>query len=323
MLVQRKNRIDMNKCEYVHIIEYPERGTLWRLLKDLTIYPNHHILETKGQYVNLFSPNSNMFYIFHTSGRSFPMVDSLIYLLNSGFKCCLFIHTAPDYIVQKGYPQFLEYVEELQKQFKIKVMVPSWSVKIDFARHNIECDAVRLGIFSPSVIEPLNDLSYLTNKIITVNTNNKYEYKLAKGIDRFCEIVECLGLQHHVAILGVDGDNSDGIFRKKLSYQEFMWVLSKSRMYVQLSRSESYNITAIEARQLKIPLLLSNVGGHMDCNLDSIFLANSKDDAITKMQNLLLYEKTDILSKIENNYIWSITNESLEAFRKKIESILV
>ncbi len=61
----------------------------------------------------------------------------------------------------------------------------------------------------------------------------------------------------------------------------------------------------------------------MDCNLDSIFLANSKDDAITKMQNLLLYEKTDILSKIENNYIWSITNESLEAFRKKIESILV
>ena len=176
----------MNKCEYVHIIEYPERGTLWRLLKDLTIYPNHHILETKGHYVNFSPPKSNMFYIFHTSGRSFPMVDSLIYLLKSGFKCCLFIHTAPDYIVQKGYPQFLEYVERLQKQFKIKVMVPSWCVKIDFAQYNIECDVVRLGILFPSVTEPLNDLSYLTNKIITVNTNNKYEYKLAKVIDRFC-----------------------------------------------------------------------------------------------------------------------------------------
>lgn len=306
---------------FIHIVEYENRGTLWRLLNELNVYPNHKLLESKNHRVNINQLGIDNHFIIHTSGRSFPIIDSLEEFLQKGVICSVFVHNSPDYILEKGCCKFIKNLRRLQSRFNFKVLVPSNAVKEAFSDFGIICWVIRLGI-SPIVLrEPIRNLKNLAGRIVTVNTNAQEKYVRAKGIDRFCEMIKHFGLEDSAAILGVDSISNDGIMRVKLTHEEMLWVLSKAKLYVQLSRSESYNITAIEARQLKVPLLLSNIGGHKSCNLNSMFLVDSHSNLYEKYNNLVNEDNYTLKSLLEDNYKWSLANENIESFKKSIEEI--
>lgn len=308
-----------NKGVFIHIIEYEKRGTLWRLLSGLNVYSNHKLLESRNKKIDLQKLGTNNHFIIHTSGRSFPIINSLEEFLQEGVICSVFVHNSPDYILEKGCYEFIKKLRCLQSRFKFKVIVPSNAVKEAFLDFGIFCWVIRLGI-SPIVLrEPTRNLKKLEGRIITVNTNAQEKYIRAKGVDRFCEMIKHFGLEDSAAILGVDLISNDGIIRVKLTHDEMLWILSKAKLYVQLSRSESYNITAIEARQLKVPLLLSNTGGHKSCNLNSMFLVDTNSDLYNKYNNLINGDESTLNSLIDDNYKWSLENENIESFKNCIE----
>ncbi len=305
---------------FYHIIEYPERNTLWRLLSDLTIYKNHHIIETTGQYHSLKQIGvDNNKLVFHASGRKFPMIEALKEFLSDGYNCFVFVHTLPDYIIEKGCAYFLSYIRALQEEYGIRVLVPSPTAQKMFLNYAIESRSVRLGIKMLNVNIGTQNLLKLKGKVITVNTNAAEHYIKAKGIDLFCDLVKTLGIQKQAAILGLDGSSTDGIERIRLTHNEFIWVLNNAKMYIQLSRSESYNITTIEAKQLKIPILVSSVGGHIDSVPFSCFRANSIDDAYVKFDAITKMDDMALKNLLTESYSWSIENENIDSFRSNIE----
>lgn len=301
---------------YVHIIEYEKRSSLWELLHPLEKFSNHSVFETKNTYSDLSQFNN--VYVFHTSGRSFPMIENIEVFLKRRLNCVVFVHTAPDYIIDKGYRSFLERLLNLQNKFRLKILVPSKSVADDFLKIGILATAVRLGIPPIKLEKPERNLDFLKNRIITMNSNSAEKYLKAKGIDRFCDIIKQLKKENDAAILGIDADSDDGILRMRLTHSEFLWVLKHAKAYVQLSRSESYNITAIEARQLKVPTILSNVGGHSNIPCNKPFLCESSSDVIQKLR--YLFNNNDCYQiELERCYEWSIHNECVDEFKKQIE----
>lgn len=307
--------------KYVHIIEYQERGSMWRLVNGLEIYDNHVVLETKGKYVKLSEYDKETIFIFHTSGKNFPMINSLMEFLEDGKKCAVFIHTLPDYIIEKGFGDFLNYIKMVTSIFQCKVMVPSNAAKKMFATFDIKTEVVNLGIPSIKLSKKIDyiKLDKYTNKIITVSTKNTKKYKMAKGIDRFYELMRISGKEKEALILG--NDCIEKIENIKLPHDEFIYVLSKAKLYIQLSRSESYNISAIEAKQLKIPVLVSNSTGHIDSVRDDFFRVKSIAEANMKLYEILKMDDF-VKKKIGYNYYDSIINDSIIAFKKRLEDAI-
>lgn len=307
--------------KYVHIIEYPKRGPLWSLVNGLEIYDNHSVLETKNKYMDLSEFDKNTKFVFHTSGKNFPMISSLKSFLEKGLNCAVFIHTLPDYIIEKGFEDFLNYIKEVVNCFDCIIMVPSSAAKLMFAEYGICTEVVNLGILP---IRISNNLDYVrlekyTNRIITVSTKESLKYKKAKGIDLFYELMKNSGRKEEALILG--NDSIEEIENLKLSHDEFLYVLSKAKVYVQLSRSESYNISAIEAKQLKVPVLVSDSTGHRDSVRDDFFRAKDINDANVILSKIL--EMTsDVKDKIESNYNSSIEYESIYSFKNRIEQVI-
>ena len=103
-----------------------------------------------------------------------------------------------------------------------------------------------------------------------------------------------------------------GVKCRQLSYEDFLNVLSHSKSYIQFSRTEAYNLTAVQAKQLRVPVLVSNIDGHVDCMKLEVNLYMSGDDFASKL--------VDIQAKeiINENFIDSIERESTNNFVKSI-----
>lgn len=306
---------------YVHIIEYPKRGSLWNLVNGLEIYDNHSVLETKNKYIDLAGFYKDTMFVFHTSGKKFPMISSLQGFLAKGLKCAVFIHTLPDYIIEKGFKDFLYYIKEVVELFSCTIMVPSNAAKYMFAEYGICTEVVNLGIVPIQISNKLDyaRLEKYTNRIITVSTKDSPKYKKAKGIDLFHELMNISGRKEEALILG--NDSKEEIENLKLNHEEFLYVLSKAKAYVQLSRSESYNISVIEAKQLKVPVLVSDSTGHRDSVRDDFFRAKDINDANIILSKILEMG-SDIKDKIESNYNISIEYESIYSFKNRIEQVI-
>ena len=91
-----------------------------------------------------------------------------------------------------------------------------------------------------------------------------------------------------------------------------------AKAYIQLSKYDSYNITAVEAKQFKIPIILSNIEGHMK-SADNGFLVKAFNEAKDILQRVIdgNFDK----SVVQKNYFNSITNESVAAFYERFKII--
>lgn len=307
--------------KYVHIIEYMQRGPMWSLMHGLEQYDNHLILETQNRYMDLHEFDRNTIFVFHSSGKNFPMICELMNFLSKGLKCAVFIHTLPDYIIEKGFEDFLPYIKDVKNRFGCIIMVPSSIAKQMFGEYGIDVEVVNLGIVPIRISSQIDytKLGKYTNRIITVSTKNTSKYKKAKGIDRFYELMEMSGRKKEALVLGNESD--EVIENIKLTHDEFLYVLSTAKVYIQLSRSESYNISAIEAKQLKVPILVSDSTGHKDSVRDGFFRAKNLAEANEKLSKILAMG-SEVKDRIESNYNDSIDYESIYSFKKRIEQVV-
>lgn len=309
---------------YVHIIEYPQRGTLYRLIKDLCRYRNHIIFETKGLELDLpsYGELKRTVYIFHSSGRHFPMIGNLQNFIARGYRCMVFIHDTPDYILLKSQASFLSFIRAIQARYNIRILVPSDAASHMFLKEDITATPVQLGIADPVISTDLIDGS-LKKCIVTVATNSKPSYIKAKGIDLFVKTLRELNLQSKGLILGLEQSSFNDVQCVKVSHELALKVLSEALLYVQFSRFESYNITAMEAKRLRVPLLVSNIGGHIDQIPVGLFKCNFSEDFTSRVQQILNIDEQVLESFLTVNYNYSVEHETLEQFKRRIEAVAI
>ncbi len=302
---------------YIHLVDHP--GTIYEIVNQLSIYKNHKIITSfshKNPYVILKKEiNKNPKLIIHTTGseRFFFKIRKKIINLHNDIS--FFIHVSPQHFMIKGRLEKLYEISKLQAKFGVKVLTPSNNIKDEFLSFDIISEKIQFGInFKPISINT-DEKKYIT----TVCTSNSPTYMYIKGIDIFSKIIKELNLKNNSKILGCEG-NFTGIECKKVKKSTFLKILSKSIAYVQLSRTESYNISAIYAKRLKIPVVVSNIEGHIDNVRFGIRVDN--ENKAKKTLKRIIENNKKIKRIVELNYKDSIKRETTDKFRDSLEIAL-
>ena len=101
---------------------------------------------------------------------------------------------------------------------------------------------------------------------------------------------------------------------KRLDLEDFLYVLENSKAYIQFSITEAYNLTALQAKRLKVPIIVSDIDGHKDCMKNFCNRYRKEEEFSEKIK--LVSEPTCI----EQNYKDSIERESIEDFILSIKN---
>lgn len=303
-----------------HIVEHYPPGTIYNLIKPLaTNYDEHKIYlidsEMKAKMVlNMIKNNRNEVFVLHATGRNLYIFKNIEKVLNNFNIQCIYIymHVSYDYLKYNKRFCAIKKLKRLSKK-GIKVICPSNKVSDIFNLHNIKSITISPGIEVPKEMEYNENLSKYYGKIISTCTKCDNKYQKVKGIKKVNKILKKNNWQEYCLFLGSNLQNKD-IESVKLSHDDFLNVLCHSLVYIQLSQYESYNITAIEAKQLKIPIILSAVEGHFESSAYGI-LVNNVDEAEEILKDIL--NKKFDYNIVYNNYIDSINNESIKAFYER------
>lgn len=317
----------MSKVTVYHLIDHNGFGTMHKLLIPLSKkYSNHHVLiPTKDEYgmsrkmIGKINKNENAMIIIHSSGSNSAVFIQNFKEMFPNKKIFIFMHTSANYQKLKGREQFIKYLEELCVTENIKILVPSKEVADQYKKYHINVSTIQLGIPKISNKKKYSKnrkkLRKYYNKIITTCSSDNEIYKYVKGIDLFEEIITRNHLEDNAIIAGTENINNSKIFCKKFKEEDFLNILKHSKMYIQLSRFDTYNITAVQAKQFKIPVLVIKTEGTSSCMGINTF-ANVKE-LEEKMINILSekYEGKEVIE----NYKDSMKREKLKNFKESIE----
>lgn len=211
---------------------------------------------------------------------------------------------------------FLNYIKKLQKKYNLKCFCPSLNVSNKYCEIGIMTVSVQVGI--PRIdnrilaFNPNNSEYY--NKIITTCTSSNSKYINIKGIDKFYKLMKKTNNLNNCMILGFDGSYK-GILCKKFNNSDFLNILSHSSFFIQLSRTECYSVTQIQAKQLKIPLIVSDVDGNVD-TVPNIYNRVDKFNKLVKEFD----DKCDLAkTAIDYNYYSSLKKENIANFDKNLK----
>lgn len=234
----------------------------------------------------------------------------------------IFMHVSYEYLRFKDRDR--EIIHSVYSQnSKRSFFVPSEEVAQQYRLAGISCKTIQLGI--PEIQDNkdykrnIPKLEEFYNKIITTCVRSTDLYKYIKGIDTFEKIIKKNELEEHALITGIDDQSHGSIKSKYFTQEDFLNVLYHSKMYLQFSRFESYNITAVQAKRLRIPVLLLDSEGNSSCMKGDVY--SSKEELEQELFNILC-NKVNI-QKIEANYKDSIERENLFNFKQSLEQKLV
>ena len=109
------------------------------------------------------------------------------------------------------------------------------------------------------------------------------------------------------------------IHSKRFTHDEFLFILQNSKAYVQFSRFEAYNLTAVEAKRLKVPVILLECEGVSD-NVKYGYVCKDFAEMDTTIKKLISCHSNNLVNEvIEQNYIDSVRRESLLSFVESIQ----
>lgn len=297
----------------VHIVEHEGYGTLHQLVNQLQIEPNQKVFFTHDMPV--FKFNLSDTYILHVTGHMYPIISNLDILSRKCIKYLLFLHVAPNYFQFKQEKLFfLDYLKDIQRKYCIKILCPSENVARQYKDIGINVNYAQLRIEKIYELKRKIELQPYYNKYVTVCTSPDFRYIALKGVDIFVNQMEKITEKEDILILGFDGEYM-GVKCRRLGYEDFLNVLSHSKAYIQFSRTEAYNLTAVQAKQLRIPVLVSNVDGHIDCMKLKCNLCK-KDELLESIISKINEVRTEEV--ITQNYRDSIQRESIDNFVKSI-----
>lgn len=293
----------------IHIVEHEGYGTLHQLVQPLQLEENQKVFFTNDMVSFKFNLRDN--YILHVTGHMYPIISNLELLSKKGVKYSVFLHVAPNYYqFKKEKISFLDYLENIQKKYNIRIFCPSENVATQYKKIGINVEFVQIGIEKiPRQVKRI-ELKPYYDKYVTICTSSDFRYRALKGIDIFTSQMEKIDQKDNALILGFNGEYM-GIKCRKFSHNDFLNVLSHSKAYMQFSRTEAYNLTAVQAKQLKVPVLVSGIDGHIDCMKFNINLYHN--ESITP--KLIEISSKEVLLK---NFEDSIQRESIGNFINSI-----
>ena len=249
----------------IHIIEHEGYGTLHQLIEPLQEDFEQKVICTHN-LVNMKFIRKNVHYIIHTTGHLYPIISNLKLLLDNGVDVSIFLHVAPRYFYFKEKNVFLDYICNIQRIYNLQCFCPANELTIQYKKAGLHVKSIQLGFSEINV--DLNSNNFLLDtycgKYITVCTSSDPRYIDLKGINEFVDIMEKIDKKEEALIFGFDG-NYRGVKCKRLNLNDFLYVLKNSNAYIQLSKTEAYNLTAVQAKRLKVPVLVSDIDGHKDC----------------------------------------------------------
>jgi hypothetical protein len=317
---------EKSNVRFLHLLDHIG-GTISNLISPLGSYPEHQILTSSfdlKKTMNLIkeiSKNEDISVILHSTGNKKPFYNKKEDIFKRFKKSYMFLHVSPIHFLIKDRLKEIENIEKLVNKDNFEILTPSKGIKKELSYYGINSKVMQLGvIFRPEEykLDKKEDKKY----IITVCTSGEGIYHYIKGVDRFYRIVKELGLENQSIVLGNGSALFKDIKSKKLTPKNFIKYLCKSKAYVQFSRTESYNLSAVYAKLLKVPIVVSNIEGHID-NVKYGFRTNNMLESKKVLENILQNPNDPQIKKIINkNYKDSIKRENLNNFKNLFNQLV-
>jgi len=321
----KKNLESINR-KFIHLIDH--NGTIYRLVSPLSRFPEHQIItsfydlnEDKLKLIEKLSKDKNTKCILHATGNKkyfYNLKEILAKIFHNRFY--IFLHVSPNHFLIKDRLNELRTIKDMSNKLGIKFLIPSKELRQEYLYYGLDTIPIQVGIdfYVNNRIKRLKK-----GKIISVCTAEEGIYNYIKGIDQFFKLVKYLKLDEQSLVLGNKNKLFKGITTKKVSRETFLRYLRHSQAYIQLSRTESYNLSAIYAKRLKIPIIVSNIEGHKD-NVKFGFRVNNLDEAIKILRFILKSQHSPKIKRIiEKNYKDSLKRETLNNFRESFNKLII
>lgn len=302
-----------------HIIDHEGEGTIHYLVRPLSVFEGVSVFSltdiiTHQIDFSLFADYSHI--IVHTSGGGGGIIlTHLRDFFPNRHRIFVFFHTSFEYQKYKGRGNKL--IANLREQGKeIVVFTPSTQVSEQYKELGFPVFTIQIGIppIKKEATQDISSLSVYYGKIITTCTSSKSCYKYIKGLDLFQLCINELKAQQNALICGIDNYTDNQISCFKFNCEDFLNVLAHSKIYVQFSRFESYNTTAIQAKQLGIPVVVLNTEGTQSCMGNYVF--NSVFDAKQEIRRIITSSSDhNLLARLKQD---SLKRESINSFHNSI-----
>ena len=307
-------------AKFVHLADHD--GTIFQLISPLTTFPEHKLvtsfgapLETRLGEIDKLAKDKDAVLVFHATGNSKPFFDKKEEIIAKFARAYLFLHISPRHFLLKNRVAELEAAARLAKNCGVQVLTYAPNLKDIFAVHGIDVIPIQVGVdFGNLTPLPSEQRKYIT----TICTSGESVYHYVKGIDTFVKIAKELGIEKDCLILGTDTQLYPDIRTMRVSQAESQELLRRSRVYVQLSRTEAYNLSAVCAKRMQVPVVVSDIEGHRD-NVKYGFRVESEESAKATIQAILsgdaAFRTADV---VERNYQDSCERETLKNFREQL-----
>ena len=310
-----------------HLIDHPGFGTLHKLLIPVCEFSSNHTLFTP--YKGLFYLDENKLFeinqskcriILHSSGRTDSIYLNHYSTIFPDKKIYIFMHISDEKLLIKDRHSTIGKLITFSNQGGT-VLTPAREVSDQFARWGIRTQSIQMGI--PHIEQDnkysqyIDRLSPFYNKIITTCSTDDDLAKFAKGIDRFDNLMHKLGLQNQAIVAGTNNNNGINLPCHQFSSDDFINILNHSIAYVQLSRYETYNLSAVQAKRMRCPALILRAEGTPSCMSDDVC------DSIEQLENqltaIMTYGKDqETISRLFND---SCQRETVERFVDDLEQL--
>lgn len=313
-----------------HIIDHAGFGTIHRLLYPLCdAYACHRVLIRKSEnqfideteFFNIISDTSARVIVHSTGNLDMTCRKALVAFKLPEGRGFIFLHTSYEYQKTKGRGNMIDVLLELQKKYNYIVLVPSKEVAVQYCRQGITVIPVQLGIPGIRLQMQCNkyrsELSRYYGKYITTCSSEKEIYRHVKGIDLFIKLSRKYDLEKECLIAGIELPNQP-IEAARFNENDFLNILYHSKAYIQLSRFESYNLTAVWAKQFRIPTLVLGVEGTWS-SMGSYALTS---EAELEEKLKLVIDGNYPESWLDECYQDSMDRETIECFHRSLEEIL-
>lgn len=312
---------------FLHLIDHD--GTILELVSSLSVFPEHKILtsffssKNRINYeLDKLSKNKNIIAILHATGNKKFFYNMKEKIAQKFKKFYIFLHVSYEHFFIKNRAEEFFDLKDFSKKHRVCILTPSKTLSKKFSYFNIPTIFIQSGI-NFNFEEFNKKYSSIQKKyIVTTCTSEEGVYNYIKGVDIFYELIRDLNLERSGLILGNNSSLFKEVLAKKVSKKNFLKYLSRSKVYIQLSRTESYNISAVYAKQMKIPIIVTDIEGHKD-NIKYGFRVNNFDEAKTILKKMISKKNNSSIKKIvEKNYQDSIKRENLNNFRNSFNKLL-
>lgn len=315
------------KSKFIHLIDHD--GTIYGLISPLSRFPEHQIIpsfsnlkEDKLKLIKKLSKDKTIKCILHSTGNKkyfYNLKETLAKIFYK--RLYIFLHVSPNHFLIKDRLNELWEIRDLSNKLNAQILIPSKELEQEFSYYGLDTIPIQIGVDFDIKYNDKKLDNRKRRKIISVCTAEEGIYHYIKGIDQFSKMIKDLQLDKLSLVLGNNNKLFEGIKTKKVSRKTFFRHLKNSIAYVQLSRTESYNLSAVYAKLLKIPIIVSNIEGHKD-NVKFGFRVNNLNEAGKILRSILNSPNSPKIKKIiERNYKDSLKRETLNSFRNSFNRI--